>query len=97
MILTATDIETTIIFRSHDAVDTLNNLPLSFKLDKQKLIKCINKTDDRYLRKNRFDFFFFNKLLCVSSIPSLSTPMHWDTIYVMIDWQLLNNKLLCEI
>ncbi|MBP2283629.1 hypothetical protein H4V97_001947 [Flavobacterium sp. CG_23.5] len=57
MNLTATDIKTTVIFRLYDAVDTLNKLPLSFDLDRQKLIKCTNKADDHYLRKMRFDFF----------------------------------------
>lgn len=65
---------------------------------KKKFIKSSKRANDGYLSKKLFGrSFFFNKLLCVSPIPSLSTHMHQDTMSPIIDWGQLVNELLCEI
>jgi hypothetical protein len=65
---------------------------------KKILIKSSNRANDRYLSKKLFGRqFFFNKLLCVSPIPSIATHMHISTMSPVIVWQSLVNELLGEI
>lgn len=62
------------------------------------LLKSANKANDRYLSKKLYGkSFFFNKLNCVSPIPSLSTHMHVETMSPIINWKNLVDSLLIEI
>jgi hypothetical protein len=68
------------------------------KKHKKVLFKSSIRANDRYLSKKLYgNSFFFNKLLCVSPIPSLSTHMHTDTMSPVIDWKLLVDELRRDI
>ena len=65
---------------------------------KKRFIKSAKRANDGYLSKTLFGrSFFFNKLLCVSPMPSLSTHMHEETMSPVVDWGNLVNELLHEI
>lgn len=64
---------------------------------KKSFIRSSTRANDGYLSKKLFGSFFFNKPLCVSPIPGLSTHMHQDTISPIIDWEQLVNELRCKI
>ena len=68
------------------------------KRNKKILIKASHRANDRYLSKNLFGkSFFYNKLLCVSPMPSLSTHMHVETMSPIVNWEKLVTELLKEI
>lgn len=68
------------------------------KRNKKTLIKASFRANDRYLSKNLFGkSFFYNKLLCVSPMPSLSTHMHKETMSPIVNWEELVIELLKEI
>lgn len=65
---------------------------------KKTFIRSSKRANDGYLSRTLYGrSFFFNKLLCVSPIPSLSTHMHEETMSPIVDWEILVNELLCEI
>lgn len=68
------------------------------KEKKSVLMKSSHRANDRFLSKNLYGkSFFFNKLLCVSPIPSLSTHMHIETMSPLVDWEELVLKISKEI
>lgn len=61
-------------------------------------IKASKRANDAYLSNSLFGkSFFFNKFLCVSPMPSLSTHMHVETMSPIVDWEKLVAQLLKEI
>ncbi len=69
-----------------------------FLKHKKTFIKSSKRANDGYLSKALYGrSFFFNKLLCVSPIPSLSTHMHQETMSPVVDWEYLVNELIGEI
>ncbi|WP_369765888.1 glycosyltransferase [Flavobacterium sp. WC2429] len=83
----------------------ISNTTFTFLIEAKELIKLrktfiksSKRANDGYLSATLFGrSFFFNKLLCVSPIPSLSTHMHQETMSPIIDWEKLATELLCEI
>ncbi|WP_367772854.1 glycosyltransferase [Flavobacterium sp. WC2421] len=83
----------------------ISNTTFTFLIEAKELIKhrktfikSSKRANDGYLSATLFGrSFFFNKLLCVSPIPSLSTHMHQETMSPIIDWEKLATELLCEI
>ena len=83
----------------------ISNTTFTFLIEAKEFIKhkktfiaSSKRANDGYLSATLFGrSFFFNKLLCVSPIPSLSTHMHQETMSPIIDWESLVTELLCEI
>ncbi|MEC4003520.1 hypothetical protein OX283_002520 [Flavobacterium sp. SUN052] len=70
----------------------------SVKKYKDKLLKASNKANDRFLSKNLFGkSLFYNKLLCLSPMPSLTSHMHDQTMSPLVNWKKLVDDLLDEI
>ncbi|MDP5092856.1 MAG: hypothetical protein NWQ17_06070 [Polaribacter sp.] len=68
------------------------------KKHQRVLFKSANKANDRYLSKKLYGkSFFFNKLLCLSPIPTLSTHMHITTMSPLINFEVLVNQLINEV
>jgi hypothetical protein len=68
------------------------------KKHKKLLLKAANRANDRFLSKNLYGrFFFFNKMLCLSPMPSLATHMHTETMSPIINWEEIVNQLITEI
>ncbi|NDI98965.1 hypothetical protein GWA97_07750 [Flavobacterium sp. LaA7.5] len=68
------------------------------KNKRQILWKSANKANDRYLSSNLYGkSFFFNKLLCLSPLPSVATHMHEQTMSPLQDWEGIVNELKVEI
>lgn len=68
------------------------------KKHKKTLLKSSNRANDRYLSKNLYGkSFFFNKLMCVSPMPSLTTHMHIETMSPLVNWEQIVTELLNEI
>ncbi|SDB62024.1 hypothetical protein SAMN03097699_2671 [Flavobacteriaceae bacterium MAR_2010_188] len=62
------------------------------------LLKSSHRANDRYLSANLYGkSFFFNKLLCLSPLPSLSTHMHTETMSPTFGIERLVNQLKQEI
>ncbi|KGO91167.1 hypothetical protein [Flavobacterium subsaxonicum] len=68
------------------------------KKKKRILLNSANRANDRYLSNNLYGkSFFFNKLLCLSPMPSLSTHMHVQTMSALQNWDDLVAQLTKEI
>lgn len=65
---------------------------------KKNLLKSAFRANDHYLSKVLYGkSFFFNKMLCVSPIPSLSCHMHTETMSPLQDWEKIVNQLKSQI
>lgn len=62
------------------------------------LLNSANRANDRYLSIKLYGkYFFLNKLLCVSPIPSVTTHMHIETMSPLMDCKTLVNQLKKEV
>ncbi len=68
------------------------------KKKKRILQKSANRANDRYLSNKLYGkSLFFNKLLCLSPMPSVATHMHIQTMSPLRDWEEIVNELKAEI
>lgn len=68
----------------------------TFKKHFKKINKSAEKANDRFLSKRLLgNNFFYNKLLALSPIPSLSCHMHSETMSNVVNWEAIVDKI-CE-